>query len=251
MTDPVLYKLPRLYVENQPLSVGQNLVFPDRQAHYLRNVMRLLQGDQLRLFNGVDGDWLCVLSEVSKKNVLATVVQQIKEQISMRGVDVLAAPVKKEAFDWMVEKASELGVVRFYPVQTERTVVHRLNPERLHAIAVEAAEQCERQDVMRVDALMGLKDLLNSWDKDKNIILCIERRNARVLGEVIRGMPKDTSETLAVLVGPEGGFSQGEIDYLLSLPFVIPVTLGARILRAETALVSVLAILQCSGLRAS
>lgn len=235
MTDEATSKLPRIFT---PFDNVDNILLSEGQQHYLRNVMRCQTGDRLRVFNGHDGEWVAEIKEISKKNILVSPVNKIREQKPSPDIWVLASPVKKEAFDFMIEKASELGASRFIPVVCERTVVHRVNTERAASIATEAAEQCERLDVMAVDDLTPLKDFLKSWDKNRKLIFCIERKEAPA---VVKALEKIPAGPLAVLVGPEGGFSGEETSYISALDFVIPVSLGPRVLRAETAVVAVLA----------
>lgn len=242
MSVDLLHKSPRLYVDAPALAAGQLIELSGNQHHYLRNVMRIEAGGSLRLFNGRDGDWAGEVKEVSKKNVLISVLDLINQQKPGPDIEVLASPVKKEALDFMVEKSCELGAARFRPVACDHTVVHRINRERLQAVAVEAAEQSERLDIMQVELLNDLKDILKTWDKSRKLIFCIERKGAPLLTEVLRDR-QTLVPPLALLVGPEGGFSAAETESLLSLDYVLPVSLGPRILRAETALVAALGML--------
>lgn len=238
-------RLIRLFVPQAPPEPGAECALSDRQAHYLRNVMRCATGDLLRVFDGSNGEWLAELKEISKKKVMISFVQKIREQIASPDIYALASPVKKEAFDFMIEKASELGVKAFQPITCARTVIQRINEDRLQALAVEAAEQCERLDVMRILPLKSLKDTLNSVPLDKKIIFCIERSQAPMA--LTRLQSEDIKLPLAVLIGPEGGYTPEEIEMVSALPQAVPVSLGPRILRAETALVSALTCVQASA----
>jgi 16S rRNA (uracil1498-N3)-methyltransferase len=235
----------RLYVSRENISGGERHELSDGQHHYLRNVMRLQPGDRLRCFNGVNGEWLAEVEEINKKKLIITFLEKIHEQVSSPDLWVVASPVKKEALDMMIEKSSELGAARFVPVVCDRTVVHRINTDRLSATATEAAEQCERLDVMAVHPLEKLKTVLETWDTGRKLIFCIERMEARPLLKALQSLPGEAP--LAVLVGPEGGFSPAEAEYIAALPFVVPVTLGSRILKAETALIAALAVVQAVG----
>lgn len=237
-------RLIRLFVPQVPPEKGQQCVLSERQAHYLRNVMRCAAGDHLRVFDGTDGEWLAEMKEVSKKNVVISFVEKTREQIGSPDIHVLASPVKKEAFDFMAEKASELGVKAFQPVTCARTVIHRVNEDRLQAQAVEAAEQCERLDVMRIQPLKSLKDIVTSIPLDRKIIFCVERSQAPMI--LPRLQSAEIKLPLAVLIGPEGGFTREEIEMVSALPNAVPVSLGPRILRAETALVSALTCVQAT-----
>jgi 16S rRNA (uracil1498-N3)-methyltransferase len=234
-------KLIRLYVPEPDFSQGEICALPEGQAHYLRNVMRKSAGDKVRVFNGRDGDWLASLAEVNKNKAFIKLDQQILEQKQSPDIWVIASPVKKEAFDLMIEKACELGASKFIPVICEHTVVHKINQERLQAIAIEAAEQSERGDVMEIAPLVDLKKYLNSYDYNRNIIFFIERIEALSLAET---MPKLAKKPLALLIGPEGGFSGAETEFIKNQKHVHPVSLGSRVLRAETALITALSGVQ-------
>lgn len=234
--------LPRLFLECADMREGEKFEISNGQHHYLRNVMRVEAGAQVRCFNGQDGEWVAEINEMNKNKTVISFVKKIREQKNEADIWVVASPIKKEAFDFMIEKASELGASRFLPVLCEHTVIHRTNTERMRASAVESAEQCERLDVMRIDVLSKLKNILETWDLGRTLIFCIERKQAPPLLETLRNIPAQTP--LAVLVGPEGGFSAQETVYIQSLPFVASVSLGSRILRAETALLAALACIQ-------
>lgn len=234
--------LPRLFLAEKDFSSQKDIEISDTQAHYLRNVMRKSVGDALRVFNGQDGEWLSDIKELNKKKAIINLSKQIYKQTSSPDIWVLASPIKKEPFEWMIEKASELGASKFFPLEMERTVVHRVNDERMRLIAIEAAEQAERLDILETHQLQSLFKLLNGWDLSRKIIFCLERHQALPIAESLKTVQR--SEPLAVLVGPEGGFTSDEIDKLLKMPCIIPVSLGGRILRAETALCAVLSCVQ-------
>ncbi len=237
-------RLVRLFLEGQTLSSGESISLSDTQAHYLRNVMRRSAGDRLRVFNGAEGEYLAEIKELNKKSGIINIVHQISQQKASPDIWILASPVKKEAFDLMIEKASELGPSKFIPVICDNTVVHRMNMGRAHAIAVEAAEQSERLDVLKIEDLLGLKDILKSWDKNRKLIFCFERGGAPVITEATKGLK---GQSLAILIGPEGGFSPDEAKLLTGLDFVIPVSLGPRILRAETAMIAAISCVQAGA----
>ncbi|MDP2205921.1 MAG: 16S rRNA (uracil(1498)-N(3))-methyltransferase [Alphaproteobacteria bacterium] len=237
-------RLIRLFVPQEQPAAAQLCELSERQAHYLRNVMRCAVGDRLRVFDGTSGEWLAEIKEVSKKKALISFVEQIREQVNSPDIYVLASPVKKEAFDFMIEKASELGAKAFQPIACARTVIQRVNEDRLQALAVESAEQCERLDVMRILPLKTLKDFLNSMPLDKKLIFCIERTQAPMI--LPRLQEAETKLPLAVLIGPEGGFTPEEAEMVAAMPQAIPVSLGPRILRAETALAAALTCVQAT-----
>lgn len=245
MTTEDVHKLVRLYVPNAALQAGETHALSEEQHHYLRNVMRMEEGHQLRVFNGADGEWLASVQEINKKKAIISIVQQLREQNDGQDVIILSPPVKKEVFDFMVQKACELGAGQLQPVITAHTSVHKINEERLQWIATEAAEQCERLTVMPVLPLSDLKSVLESWDKNKKLIFCIERSDAPAMIHSL--IAEEINPPLGVLIGPEGGFSEEEVAYITGLEFVVPVSLGPNVLRTETAMISALLCLQAVG----
>jgi 16S rRNA (uracil1498-N3)-methyltransferase len=240
---PEQYKRsPRLYVEAD-IAAHATIPLPGDQAHYLRNVMRLAPGERVRIFNGRDGEWLAALM-TGKKTAVLEPLQNILPQALSPDVWALASPLRKESFEFMIEKATELGVCRILPVLCDHTSVRRLNEERAHAIAVEASEQSERLDVPEIAPLKELKSYLSEWDSHRKLIACLERESAE---PILAALEKLGDVPLAVLVGPEGGFSPDEVKYMKTLPFVIPVSLGSRILRAETAMLFALSCLRAAS----
>lgn len=242
MTRDAHKTLSRLYVPADNLSGGETIELSEGQHHYLRNVMRAAEGTQLRVFNGRNGEWLANLSELSKKKAIVTLFEKIGEQTASEDIWMLASPIKKEAFDFMVEKSAELGAAQFFPVICERTVVSRINRDRLQATANDAAEQCERLDIMQVSDLGDLEILFETWAPSRKLIFCLERGAAPPLAAALAKLPPDTP--LAILIGPEGGFTEAETAFISRQPFALPVSLGARILKAETAAVAALAVVQ-------
>jgi 16S rRNA (uracil1498-N3)-methyltransferase len=210
--------------------------------------MRKDKGDELRIFNGKDGEWLAKIEELNKKNGIIKITKKLLDQKSSPDIWVLASPVKKEAFDLMIEKACELGAKTFIPVICEHTVVHKLNQERLQAVAVEAAEQSERLDVMTVQPITDLRKYLRSYTYDRKLMFCIERVTVPSLVETALRIAK---KPLAVLIGPEGGFSPQELDFISTFDYVLPVSLGTRVLKSETALIAALAVITASQLVSS
>ena len=224
-----LFKLPRLYVD-QPLAQDQALALPDSQAHYLGTVLRRTAGDRVRLFNGRDGEFLAVLEMPSRKNIVAKPVQLLKPQPTAKTqTHLLFAPLKKDALDFLIEKAVELGATHLHPVLTQNTEVRRLNEERVRQQIIESAEQTERMDIPQLAAPTELITLLESWNTEIKIHAGVERDKS------IDSLPHKYSDNAAFLIGPEGGFTAQEKSALASRDFVVPVTLGDTILRAETA----------------
>lgn len=211
-------------------------------THHLINVLRLGSGAHLGLFNGRDGEWLACIEAAGKKSALLRVERQLRPQADEPDIWLVFAPVKRAPLDFLVQKATELGVTVLLPVQTRRTVVERVKRERMEANAVEAAEQCERLTVPRVEEFRPLSQVLESWPPDRRILLCAEAGQATPIAEFLRqqepGMP------WAVLIGPEGGFDETELDLLRKFHNVVAVGLGPRILRADTAALAALACWQ-------
>lgn len=228
----------RLFVD-QPLGQGQAVALSAGQAHYLFAVMRLAKGAMVALFNGRDGEWRAEVVEAGKRGGVLVCDSQTKGLQMPPDLWLLFAPIKKARTDFIVEKAAEMGVRRIVPVQTRHTNSERIRQDRLQAHAVEAAEQCGGTFVPEVADLVALDRLLTSWPADRRILWCDEGMvGARVALEGLEAGP------WAILIGPEGGFSDGEAAKLRGMPQVVPVSLGPRILRADTAAVAALALWQ-------
>lgn len=229
----------RLYVEH-PLGPGQSVPLGRDQANYLFNVMRLGVGAEVALFNGRDGEWRAEVAEAGKRGGTLTCTDQTAPLQMPPDLWLLFAPIKKARTDFIVEKAAELGAARICPVQTYFTNAERIRQDRLQAHAVEAAEQCGGTYVPEVTGLRRLSDVLNDWPEDRHLIFADEALvGAR---EALDAAPK--AEKWAILIGPEGGFSDAERTRLSTLPFVTAISLGPRILRADTAAVAALTLWQ-------
>jgi len=243
---------PRLHVAPD-LGVGHTITMDGDQAHYLSRVMRLAPGDAVRVFNGRDGEFAASIAQSTKSTVQLAIGDQTRSQAKAPDLWLLFAPLKKDRTDFLVEKAVELGVAEIRPVITERTNADTVRVDRLGKIAVEAAEQTERLDVSPVREAQKLWSALDGWDARRSLIYADEAGDdagrpwggeagkARPLEAVLRELGDGPA---AILIGPEGGFSPAERSRLRGLPFVKPVGLGPRILRAETAAVAALAIWQ-------
>lgn len=232
----------RLYVDDA-LGEGQTVTLSGEQAHYLLNVMRRSVGDAVTLFNGRDGAWTAQIAHLSKRGGTLTVGAQTAPQRNPPNLWLFFAPIKKARTDFIVEKAAEMGAARICPVQTEFTNSERIRQERLQAHAVEAAEQCGGTFVPEVTVLQKLDAVLSSWPSDRRLMFCDETlaedpAPARVLNPATRDTP------WAILIGPEGGFSEAERVRLRGMSQAVPVQLGPRILRADTAAVAALALWQ-------
>jgi len=223
------------------LGAGTSVALPPEQAHYLCTVMRAAVGTSVALFNGRDGEWRASLVETGKKKALLAVEDLLRAQAPEPDLWLLFAPVKRARIDFIAEKATELGVSVLQPVFTKHTVMSRVNDDRLRSIAVEAAEQCERLSVPDVRDPISLDALLANWPEGRKLILLDEGGGGRPVAEVLAGLAGGPA---ALLVGPEGGFAKSELDALRSLSFAVPVGLGPRILRADTAVVAALSCYQ-------
>lgn len=229
----------RLYVD-QPLGDGQAVRLSPEQAHYLTGVMRLATGSPILLFNGKDGEWRATLAEASKRGAIAVCDAQTKPLHLPPDLWLLFAPIKKARTDFIVEKAVELGAARILPVQTRHTNSERIRQDRLQAHATEAAEQCGATYVPEVAELIALDKLLAKWPEDRRLYWCDET----AIGQPATLTP--TTGPAAILIGPEGGFSAEEAARLRGKPNVTALSLGPRILRADTAAVAALTLWQAA-----
>ena len=230
----------RLHV-TADLGEGAAVALAEGQAHYLLHVMRAKPGMRLRLFNGRDGEWTAEITGVTKRGVLVTARMQTAAQADVPDIWLCFAPVKKTPADYLVQKATELGATRLQPVFTRRTIVTRVNAERLAANAIEAAEQSGRLSVPEIAAPLALEKLLAAWPQGRTLYFCDEGGDARPLAAVARPAPA------AILTGPEGGFDPGERALIRTQKFAVAVTLGPRILRADTAALAALAVWQSAA----
>ena len=234
------FRSPRLFVE-APLAAGAALSLDRAQAHYLTTVLRLKSGAAVLLFNGRDGEWSAVLT-VQKRGALLAVGSKTREQTAAADLHYLFAPLKSARLDYMVQKAVEMGAARLQPVLTRHGQVARVNLERMRANAIEAAEQCGILSLPEIAEPVELTRLLAARDPARTIVFCDE--DAEVANPIAALSAVPPHAPLAVLVGPEGGFAEDERAALLKLPNVVRIALGPRILRADTAAVAALAIVQ-------
>ena len=230
----------RLYV-TADLGSGVAVTMDEGPAHYLLHVMRARCGNLVSLFNGRDGEWLAEITETGKRGVTATCRKQTSRQHGTPDIWLAFAPVKKTPSDYLVQKAVELGVSVLQPVFTRRTIVTRINQERMTANAVEAAEQSGRLDVPDIREAVSFDKLLASWPQDRRLLFCDEGGDAKTMTQAAR---ESRGGPTGILTGPEGGFDPAERTALRALSFVVPVSLGPRILRADTAALAALAIWQ-------
>ncbi len=234
----------RLHVDH-PLGEAQSVPVSREQANYLFNVMRLTEGAEVALFNGVAGEWRAEVAAAGKRGGVLLCREQVAPQVSPPDLWLLFAPIKKVRTDFIVEKAVELGVARVCPVQTDRTNAERLRQDRLQAHAAEAAEQCGGTFVPPVDDLRALSKVLDGWDAGRTLVFADEGEAGRSAG--LATVLRAARSPAAILIGPEGGFSDAERTRLRGLPFVRGVSLGPRILRADTAAVAAITLWQAEA----
>ena len=230
---------PRLFVD-QSLIVDAEITLAAEQAHYLGAVLRLQAGAAVSIFNGRDGEFLAQVSEVAKKKMLLRIGAQTSAPKLPPDIDYLFAPLKHQRLDYLVQKATELGARRLRPIITARTIAERVNLDRMRANVIEAAEQCELVFVPEVLEPMTLNATLREWDSKRALIYCDEEA---VQSDPMLALAK-LKPPAAILVGPEGGFTAEERATLKALPYVTAVSLGPRIMRADTAAVAILALVQ-------
>jgi 16S rRNA (uracil1498-N3)-methyltransferase len=226
--------LPRLYVE-QALAADALMTLEGQPANYLGAVLRLAAGAQVKLFDDRTGEWLAEIVEAGKKRVTLRIAQHLREREAVPDLWLLFAPIKRGRIDWVAEKASELGVARVVPVLTRRTIVERLNSERLFAHMVEAAEQCERTALPELADAVKLERLLADWPAERTLLFADEQGGLPLAEAAARG-------PAAILIGPEGGFTPDEREAIRALAQARAVSLGPRILRADTAAVAAVSV---------
>jgi 16S rRNA (uracil1498-N3)-methyltransferase len=229
-------KLIRLLLEHD-LAAGANVMLAEAQAHYVIHVMRVEPGASVLVFNGRDGEWTATVQRVGKKGCTVALHNQTRAQIPEPDVWLAFAPLKRARIDMLVEKATELGAAALLPVFTQHTNAERINLERLRATAIEAAEQCERLTVPRIEPAVDFQQLLARWPTTRSLLV-LDETGAGV--PIAAALAQTASLPCGFLVGPEGGFTKSELDALTQLAFVTRVGLGPRILRAETAALAAL-----------
>jgi len=232
--------LPRLFVD-AGLAGGAQLTLGKEQSLYLAAVLRKSVGDEVVLFNGRDGAWLCRLAGDSKKSVLLDLIEQIAGQTPRSDLWYGFAPLKTERLDYVIQKAVEMGAGTIQPVITRFTQVNRIKHDRLVANAIEAAEQCEVLSVPSVEPELTLERLIDGWSAERTLLFADEGEKSSSPVEALAGLK---GRPVGLLIGPEGGFSDEERARLRALPYVAPISLGPRILRADTAAVAALAVIQ-------
>jgi 16S rRNA (uracil1498-N3)-methyltransferase len=231
----------RLYIP-EPLAVGALVSLTDEAVHRLRNVLRLAAGATVAAFNERDGEFLCRVEALRRSYGTLKAIEQYRLPEPGPDVWLVFAPIKRARLEWVVEKATELGVAALVPVVTARTQSERVNRERLRVIAIAASEQSERVSLPEIRPEVPLARLLADWPADRRLVLCDESGAGQPVAAALAGF--DGAAPAAVLVGPEGGFAETELDALGKLSIVTRIGLGPRILRAETAALAALAVYQ-------
>jgi 16S rRNA (uracil1498-N3)-methyltransferase len=232
---------PRLYTDSS-LEAAREFALTRDQGHYLVNVLRLKPGDPVALFNARDGEWRAFLRDATKKQVTVRIEHKVSAARPPPDIDFLFAPLKHARLDYLVQKATELGARRLRPVITARTIASHVNLDRMRANAVEAAEQCNLVFVPDVLAPEKLEDVLTHWEEGRALVYADETAALANPLAALHGL----SLPAAVLIGPEGGFTEGERQRLRSLAFVTAISLGPRIMRADTAATAVLTLVQAA-----
>ncbi|MFZ2102964.1 MAG: 16S rRNA (uracil(1498)-N(3))-methyltransferase [Oricola sp.] len=236
------YRMQRLFID-QPLAAGATIAPDKAQSNYLLNVLRLAQGAELLVFNGRDGEWRSILRQPGKKQAALELAELVRAQPGPCDLVYCFAPLKSGRLDYMVQKAVEMGAGVLQPVMTHHTQVPKLNVERMAANAVEAAELCGILSIPECREPVKFDRLLATWDPDRRLIFCDEDAATNNPLAILQSL---TEKKLGVLIGPEGGFSDAERAQLRALPFVTAIPLGPRILRADTAAVAALAVIQAT-----
>jgi 16S rRNA (uracil1498-N3)-methyltransferase len=235
------HSTPRLFVD-ELLSEGMDLRLEGGQAHYLGHVMRLKEGAAVKLFDDRSGEYLATVIMAGKRDMLLRVEAKLREREAVPDLWLCQALIKKDRLDWIAEKSCELGIARFVPTLTARCVVDKLKEERLRAQMIEAAEQCERTALPDIAPLIKLDALLSDWPENRTLFFCDERGGGS-FAEAIAANPGPA----AILIGPEGGFTDTENAMVRAHPAAKPVSLGPRILRADTGAIAAISIWMCAA----
>ena len=228
----------RLFVDHT-LGEAQSVPLNKDQAHYIFSVMRKSIGETILIFDGNNGEWEASIEEISKKSGVLLCIKQTKPQIMPPDLWLFFSPLKKVRTDFIVEKATELGVAKIIPVQTEHTNADRVKLSRLSAHAIEAAEQCGGTYIPKIEELQKINEVLENFPLDRRLLFCDEKLQASEVN-----LENQKKGKWAILVGPEGGFSEIERNYLRGLKFTFSISLGPRILRADTAAVTAISLWQ-------
>ena len=233
----------RIYV-NQRITKNIILYIKNKQHHFLKNVLRVKINDEINIFDGITGEWKTKVSAINRDNIVLRIIEKIHDYVSSPDIWLIFSPIKHNRMSLAVQKATELGISKIIPCLTEYTNFNKINLNNLNANAVEAAEQCERLDIPKIEKLINLDDILSNWPKDRKLIFCDEKlKNDEAIIKKLISLKK-TSTKFALLIGPEGGFSNKEKVEISNNQNVIPVSLGKRVLRSDTAITVALYCLQ-------
>lgn len=230
----------RIYV-NEKLELNKIITLDEDQTHYLKNVVKYTTNDTLLCFDNQTGEYICQITDLAKKKTTIQVTEKVKNLYICPDIWLLFAPLKKDKTDFVIEKATELGCRKIIPTITKYTITSNVKTSRYIAQSIEAAEQCRRTDIPEITEAMNIKELLQNWDVQRTLFFMDETLESKNFLQTLKENPTEKS---AILVGPEGGFSEDELTLLRSLPFCKGATLGPRILRAETAATSALSCWQ-------
>ncbi len=230
----------RIYVEIDDIKIGETINPLKEQVHYLLSVMRLSDGEKILIFNGISGEFECRVCINGKKDLALQIIQKTRDFLSVPDVWLLFPPLKKDRTDFVIEKATELGVAKIIPVITRYTIAEKIKTQRWKAQAIEASEQSRRVEIPKISAPVEISDLLSKWDAKRKLFFMDETGNGQNFNQALQ----KATAPIALLVGPEGGFSEQELEMLKSCPFASGISLGPRILRAETAAIAALSCWQ-------
>ncbi|MFV0625735.1 MAG: 16S rRNA (uracil(1498)-N(3))-methyltransferase [Alphaproteobacteria bacterium] len=229
----------RIFI-NDDLQIGTSLMLEEKQAHYLINVMKQKTGNTISCFNNKDGEFEGEITDINKKNLSLTITTKTKDFQKSPDIWLLFAPLKKDQTDFVIQKSTELGVRKIIPTLTLRTNSEKVRIERFQAQTIEAAEQCRRADLPEISEAISLEKILQNWDKNRILYYMDETGNGK---RIVETFSKNNSLS-AILVGPEGGFDKKELELLKKLDYTCAVTMGNRIMRAETAVAAALSCWQ-------
>ena len=232
--------LKRLYIKTE-LKEKSLINLSVSNTHYISNVLRIREKQKISIFNGIQGEWEGIIENLSKKKGLILVEKQIKKQKKENLINIIYVPTKGHRNYYLIEKIAELGVSNIFPIMSERSVIKKFNYKRANACAVAASQQSGRISVPKIHEFKSLKSILSSWNKKDQIIFCDETEKNFFFNDLFKSKPKEKINT--ILIGPEGGFSLSEKIFLKNLNYIYGLTLGKRILRADTAAISALTLL--------
>lgn len=234
----------RLLIKSPLIKPNQTIEINDNDFNYLANVMRKKIDDELLVFNGTEGEWLAKIIQINKKNCLIQIISQTKKQYFPPKITLAFAPIKNVRIDFIATKATELGITKFQPIITQHTIVDKINIERFKANIKEAAEQCERLDFPDILEPMKLASFLKTLKENQILILCDESGGGKKASEVLTQIKPSEQSEIIIFIGPEGGFSKGEFEQFEHQENLHKITLGPRILRADTAIISSITLVQ-------